>query len=243
VITGLVTHLIERWILILQYADDTILLIQVEMEQIIHLKLILYIFEAMSGLEINFLKSKIMVVLQDDEKKLMYSDIFGCQLGHWPIKYLGVPVCGTRHKVSDMDCLCDKLRKKLDGWVGYSSLIGGRFSLIQSSLSSTLIYHMSIYLLPMTNLENLIKIIRKFFWEGTGEKKKYHLVRWDTVCKPKQKGGLGIKNMKLFNHCLLYKWWLKLEYEQGLWQSLVKSKYGIDKGINRITMKRYDSAV
>jgi hypothetical protein len=199
-ITGLVPHLIERGVLILQYADDMILLIQDDMEQIIHLKLILYMFEAMSGLKINFLKSEIMMVLHDDEKKIMYSNIFGCQLGDWPLKYLGVPVFGTRLKVSDMDYLSDKLRKKLDGWVGYSSSIGGRFSLIQSSLSSTLIYHMSFYLLPLTNLENLTKIIRKFFWEGTVEKKKYHLVRWDIVCKPKKKGGLGIKNLKLFNH-------------------------------------------
>jgi hypothetical protein len=87
--------------MILQYADDTILLIQDDMEQIIHLKLILYMFEAMSSLKINFLKSEIMMVLNDDEKKLIYSDIFGCQLGIWPIKYLGVPVCGSRLRVSD----------------------------------------------------------------------------------------------------------------------------------------------
>jgi hypothetical protein len=28
-----------------------------------------------------------------------------------------------------------------------------------------------MYMLPMTNLVNLTKIIRQFFWEGTGEKK------------------------------------------------------------------------
>jgi hypothetical protein len=128
-----------------------------------------------------------MMVLHDDEKKLLYSNIFGCELGDWPIKYLRVPVCGTRLKVSDMEYLSDKLKKKLYGWVGYSSSIGGRFSLIQSSLSSTLIYHMSMYLLPLTNLEKLTKIIRKFFWEGNSEKKKYCLAKWDLVCKPRQK--------------------------------------------------------
>jgi hypothetical protein len=94
-VTGLVPHLIENGVIILQYADDTILLIQDDMEQIIHMTLILYMFEAMSGLKINFLKSEIMMVLHDDEKKMIYSNIFGCQLGDWPIKYLGVPVCGT----------------------------------------------------------------------------------------------------------------------------------------------------
>jgi hypothetical protein len=78
-----------------------------------------------------------------------------------------MPVCGTRLRVADVDYLSDKLIKKLDGWVGHSSSIGGRFSLIQSSLSSTLIYHISMYLSPLTNLEKMTKIIRKFFWEGT----------------------------------------------------------------------------
>jgi hypothetical protein len=173
----------------------------------------------------------------------MYAEIFGCQLGDWPIKYLGVPVCGSRLRVADMSYLSDKLKKKLEGWVGYSSLIGGRFSLVQSSLSSTLIYHMSMYLLPMTNLVSLTKIIHKFFWEGTGEKQKYHLVKWDLVCTPRKKGGLGIKNLQLFNQCLLCKWWWKLEYEHGLWQTLVKAKYGVNKGITRVCMKFDDSPV
>jgi hypothetical protein len=50
-ITGLVPQLIDNGVVILQYADDTILSIQNDMEQIIHLKLILYMFEAMSGLK------------------------------------------------------------------------------------------------------------------------------------------------------------------------------------------------
>jgi hypothetical protein len=59
------------------------------------------------------------------------------------------------------------LVKMLGGWVGHFSSSGGRFSLIQSSLDSTLIYHMSMYLLPLTNLEKMTKIIRKFFWGET----------------------------------------------------------------------------
>jgi hypothetical protein len=95
------------------------------MEQIIHLELILYMFEAMSGLEINFLKSEVMMVIPNDEKKIMYADIFGCQVGDSPIKYLGVNVCRSRLHVADMDCFSDILKKKLDGWVGNSSSIGG----------------------------------------------------------------------------------------------------------------------
>jgi hypothetical protein len=53
-IVSLVPHLIENGGAILQYADDTILLVQDNLEQVANVKLILYMFEAMSELKINF---------------------------------------------------------------------------------------------------------------------------------------------------------------------------------------------
>jgi hypothetical protein len=61
---------------ILQYADDTILLIQDDAQQAVNLKLLLYIFESMSGLKINFEKSEVMMILEDDTKKNFFADLF-----------------------------------------------------------------------------------------------------------------------------------------------------------------------
>ena len=122
------------------------------MSHAVHLKLILYMFEAISGPKINFSKSEVIMVLEDNKKGLMYDDMFGCQLGVWPIKYLGVPVCGSRLDVAYLVLVSDKLKKKLDGWVGNTSLIGGRLILIQSSLSGISIYLMSMYFLPKTKI-------------------------------------------------------------------------------------------
>jgi hypothetical protein len=77
-IIGLVPHIIEKRVAIMQYADDIILLVQDDMEQAIHLKLILYMFEAMSGMKTNFTKSEIMIVIDDQEKGSLYADLFGC---------------------------------------------------------------------------------------------------------------------------------------------------------------------
>jgi hypothetical protein len=59
----------------------------------------------------------------------------------------------------------------------------------------------------------------------------------------KSKGGLGIKNLKLFNIYLLCKWWWKLKSGEGLWQSLVKAIYKITHGIWRVNLKANDSPV
>jgi hypothetical protein len=60
---------------------------------------------------------------------------------------------------------------------GGSLSIGGITILINSSLSSSVIYHMSMFIVPKTNIERLDKLRRKFFWQGGSLKKKYHLVK------------------------------------------------------------------
>ncbi|WVZ94912.1 LOW QUALITY PROTEIN: hypothetical protein U9M48_040741, partial [Paspalum notatum var. saurae] len=58
-IQGLIPHLVEDGLSILQYADDTILFLEHNLEQAKNLKIILCAFEKLSGLKINFHKSDI----------------------------------------------------------------------------------------------------------------------------------------------------------------------------------------
>jgi hypothetical protein len=44
----------------------------------------------------------------------------------------------------------------------------------------------------------------------------------DTVCSPKDLGGLGILNLDLINISLLCKWLRGLENEDGNWRNLLK---------------------
>jgi len=45
------------------------------------------------------------------------------------------------------------------------------------------------------------------------------------MCKNKKKGGLGIKDIRKMNISLLCKWCWKLETEDGLWQTIIRTKY------------------
>jgi hypothetical protein len=56
---GLVPHLVDGGISILQYADDTILFMEHHLAKAVNMKLILAIFEQLSGLKINFNKSEL----------------------------------------------------------------------------------------------------------------------------------------------------------------------------------------
>ena len=176
-----------------------------------NLKLLLYLYELMSGLKINFDKSEVTMIHGDDSRQLVFAEIFNCQTGSFPIKYLGVPVSPGRLLVKDWLSLEEKILKKLSAWKGSSLSMAGRITLINSSLYSTFIYHMSIYMLPKTKTNKLDGPRRSFFWQGGSQRKKYHLVKWGIVCQSKKNGGLGIKDIHKMNINLLCKWWWKLE--------------------------------
>ena len=142
-----------------------------------NMKLLLYIYELMSGLKINFTKSEVIMINVDHNLASQYADLFNCQSGHFPIKYLRVPVSASRLHMKDWLTLKERNEKKLAVWKGKSLSIAGRTTLIDSSLSNSFIYHMSLYLLPKTTTDSLDKQRRTFFWQGGGQKKKYHLVK------------------------------------------------------------------
>lgn len=128
-ITGLIPNYISNGVAILQYADHTILCLQDDEEMARNMKLMLYIFEDMSGLKINFNKSEVIMITEDGEKSYAYSEVFNCAIGSWPIKYLGVPVAGSRLHIQDWLPLDEKILKRLDGWMGGTMSIGGRTTL------------------------------------------------------------------------------------------------------------------
>jgi hypothetical protein len=68
-LTGLAADLTEGGVSILQYANDTILLLEDDLEQDRNLKVTLCMFEQMSGLKINFHKSDIYCLGEASEKE------------------------------------------------------------------------------------------------------------------------------------------------------------------------------
>jgi hypothetical protein len=55
---GLIDHIIEKGVAILQYVDDTIICLKHSIEGARNLKLLMYMYEMMASIKINFLKSK-----------------------------------------------------------------------------------------------------------------------------------------------------------------------------------------
>jgi hypothetical protein len=114
----------------------------------------------------------------------------------------------------------------VDPWQGLYLASTGRLELTNSCMSSLPLFAMSLYMLHDSTYKAMDKHRSRFFWEGVRSKRKYHMVDWATVCKPKAFDGLGFLNTKLMNISLMLKWIRKLyQAAEGLWANLIRAKY------------------
>jgi retron-type reverse transcriptase len=73
---GLVPHVVEDGLSILQYADDTILFLDDDLEKAKGLRVVLSAFEKLSGLKINFYKSELFSFGDTKERVAEYVRLF-----------------------------------------------------------------------------------------------------------------------------------------------------------------------
>ena len=70
-----------------------------------------------------------------------------------------------------------------------------------------------------------------FFFLGSDDHKKIHWVDWNTVCRSKEVGGLGVRRIREFNLALLGRWcWRLLVDSSSLWFRVLAARYGVEGG-------------
>ena len=180
----------------MQYADDTVIMVGGDPDSIRNLKFLLYCFEWMSGLKINYHKSEVLVFGVSKAEQIRMAKMLNCKIGSLPMTYLELPLSDRNVGAKSLEGPLTKMRKKLQPWKGKILSSRGRLMLTNSSLSSVPIYLMGMYRLYETNHQHMDSIRSKFFWRGDVEKFKYHMVKWEKACVPKDFGGLGITNTR-----------------------------------------------
>ena len=108
-IRGVLNNLLPGGISHIQYADDTVILIDGTEQSIRNLKLILYYFEWLSGLRINYHKSEVFVFGAHQDEKEKMANMLNCVLGEMPMKYLGIPISDKHLNINAFSFLHQKL--------------------------------------------------------------------------------------------------------------------------------------
>ena len=159
-----------------------------DIEKANNLKLILSAFEQLSELKINFHKSELFCFGEAHEHIAEYTELFGCQLGQFPMSYLGILIHYRRLTNIEWKLVEERLEKRLSSWKGKLLSVGGRLVLINAVLSNMVLYMLSFFKLPKGVLTRLDYFRSRFFWQGDNEKKKYRLTKWNVLCRPKDRG-------------------------------------------------------
>jgi hypothetical protein len=111
-------HLVDGSISIIQYADDIIIFMEHDLQKALHMKLVLCICEVLSGLKINFHKSKVFYFGKVKDVEHQYINLFGCEAGSFPFRYLVIPAHYKKWKNGEWKPIEDRFERKLTSWVG-----------------------------------------------------------------------------------------------------------------------------
>jgi hypothetical protein len=202
------------------------MLLQADGRQLVFLKALLHTFAESTGLHVNYRKSQMYPINVCQDKMTRLANTFGCDVGSMPFTYLGLPMGTTKPKIEDFTPMMDRVERRLSvcsTWLSYT----GRLQMINSTITPITTYAMCTIKLPKGVIENIDRARKQCLWRGNSAKKKRgNLVAWPTVMMPKEKGGLGIINLRLQNDALLMKHLSKFYNKADIpWVRLVWNKY------------------
>ena len=204
----------------------TLLFCDAEAEQVLHVRLLLLCFQAVTGLKVNVAKSELVPIGEINNVHRLV-EILGCRVGALPMTYLGMPLGASYKSPSIWNPILEKIQRKLAGWKKLYLSKGGRLTLLKSTLSSLPTYFLSLFTISTHVTNKIEKLQRDFLWGDP----KTHLLVWKKICMPKANEGLGIRKLTTFNKALLGKWLWRFGVEENrLWRRVVALKFGEDWG-------------
>ena len=159
----------------LLFADDTTVFCDAEHEQLLHQRMVLSCFEAVTGLGVNMSKSELVPM----GEVLNVSHLAGtlcCRIGSLPMSYLGLPLGASFKASSVWNPILEKIERRLAGWKKLYLSKGGRITLLKSTLASLPTYYLSLFTIPKHVDARIEKLQRNFLRGGWGDDLKHHLV-------------------------------------------------------------------
>lgn len=110
--------------------------------------------------------------------------------------------------------------KKFESWDGKLLSMADRAELIHIVITPIVLYQLLIYHFPIATLIKLDNICADFF-----QAEKRHKISWTNLCRPKYKGGIGLKKFQERKTvgCLKLIW--QFLFKDSPWSKWMRNKY------------------
>jgi hypothetical protein len=106
--------------------------------------------------------------------------------------YIGVPLTGVVARNISWDILLLSISNRLNNWTFRSLNIATRLVLLKIVLQSLPTNLFTSLAGPQYFIRDIRNIQCSSLWHGNHPNKKWVLVGWDKICRPKTLGGLGL---------------------------------------------------
>lgn len=134
--------------------------------------------------------------------------------------------CFQGKKSVSLKYIKDRVWANIHKWKHTCFSARGKEILIKAVLQAILNYSMSCFKLPMSLIKECNSIMARFWWGEVNEGRKIHWASWRKICVSKFCGGLGFRDLELFNKALLAKQgWRLIENPMSLLCRVLKGKY------------------
>ena len=198
-----ITHLL--------FVDDSLLFFRVNQVQATVVKHTLTIFERCTGQQLS--PSKCSLFMSENAQEGVRNqirEILRVQSIDFKAKYLGLPTPMGRLKRGVFQPLEERFHKRMTALKEKELSVARKEVLIKSVAQALPNNVISVFMLPVTLCDNLMKHIRAY-WRGSKNGcQKVQWVPWERMIMPKGFGGMGFRDLRLVNQALLARqaWWL-----------------------------------
>ena len=211
----------------LLFADESLLFFKANSDQANKVKNILDNYERATGQLISPSKCSLLLgnkCSQEDGQDVI--NILNVVTVTFEEKYLGLPVPEGRMVKGKFKHTKDKARKRMNDWTEKYSSSGAKETLIKSVAQAIPTFAMSVFKFSATLCEELMHMTRDFWWGDDEDRRRIHWLSWEKLTKRKSQGGMGFKDLKVFNQALLARQaWRLIAHPDSLCARVLKAKY------------------
>jgi hypothetical protein len=210
----------------IQFFDDTFLMNIPTMQEANKLISILSDFSEASNTTFNLAKSQLFFFNTPEAIQQHLSQFLNTLVYTLLSRYLGLPLSDSIAINISWDSLLLSISNHLINWTFHSLNLPTKIVLLKSVLQAIPAYLFSSLAAPQSDINKIRNLQRNFLWHGHNSDKKWALVSWDKVCKPKSSGGMGLWDPGKLNSTMGERiWWRWLKNLSETWEKLWKRKY------------------
>jgi hypothetical protein len=131
-----------------------------------------------------------------------------------------------RSKTRTFASIVSQVRKKLEDWKDKFFSQVGREVLLKAVAQVIPTYCMSVFQLSKPLCAQIHTLMNRFWWGNNSNTKGMHWMSWSLLGLTKQKGGLGFRDLEVFNLALLAKQGRRLiQQPDSLLTIVIKAKH------------------